>query len=69
MSFVRRELDRIEVALRQPQPGNRYAELYAAQQALSWSLDPDGFKSPMVMITGILGDSEDCPAGLNPALF
>ena len=32
--------------------GNRHAELYAAQQALEWALEPDCIKSPFQMING-----------------
>jgi hypothetical protein len=64
MGVVRRELDQIAEALREPQPPKRYIELYAAQQALSWALDPENYASPMVVIaegrivapTGTLGD-------------
>jgi len=65
MSFIQRELDRIGVALRQPQPGKEYAELYAAQQALVWVLEPDGFKPPydMVMRANTPEGSKDCPEG------
>jgi hypothetical protein len=48
--FVQRELDRIAGALREPQPPKRYCELYAAQQALSWALDPEHFASPVIAI-------------------
>ena len=57
VGFVGRELDRIAVALREPQPPKRYAELYAAQQALSWALEPEGFMSPHDLLTG--GTSPD----------
>lgn len=62
MSFVQRELDRIGDALRQPQPSNRYAELYAAQQALMWATDPTDFKAPydMLVVTSTPEDSGDC---------
>jgi hypothetical protein len=65
MSFIQRELDRIGNALRQPQPGREYAELYAAQQALVWALEPDGFKSPYDMLVNArdtLEDLKDCRA-------
>ncbi len=52
--FVQRELDRIAVALRESQSPERYGQLYAAQQALSWALEPNGFSAPMDTITGIL---------------
>jgi hypothetical protein len=35
MGFIERELRRIS-----------YRQLYAAQQALVWALDPDGFRAP-----------------------
>ena len=57
MSFIQRELDKISVALAGgsgPQP-----ELYAAQQALSWALEPSGFKSPYELLKGIREGSED----------
>ena len=63
MSFVARELDRISARLREPGiPEQEYECLYAAQQALSWVLEPSGFKSPYDSITGIPADSEDCPS-------
>jgi hypothetical protein len=69
VSFIQRELNRIEIALRQPQSRNHYAELYVAQQALAWALDPTGFAAPLTMITGTPAGSEDCPAELRPAPF
>jgi hypothetical protein len=50
VGFVARELERICLALRQPQPPKRKAELYAAQQALSWALDPSNFAAPSAII-------------------
>jgi hypothetical protein len=67
MSFIQRELDHLAVALREPRFAINYDRLYAAQQALSWALDPTGFKSPYALITGIPADSTDCPAGSRPA--
>ena len=61
MSFVERELGRISDRLRQPSlPEDEYEKLYAAQQALSWALDPEGYRSPYDSITGIQAGSEDC---------
>lgn len=51
MSFIQRELDRIAEELRKNPNGEHYAELYAAQQALSWALEPGGFRGPYAMIT------------------
>jgi hypothetical protein len=59
MSFIQRELDRIGNALRQTQPSPGYAELYAAQQALMWALEPNGFKPPYDMIERAHTDVHD----------
>lgn len=61
MSFVQRELDRISAILRDGLHPN-HKELYAAQQALVWAQEPNGFASPLTQITGIQGAKEDCPA-------
>ena len=64
MSFIQRELDRIGNALTGAQSGNRYAELYAAQQALAWAMEPTGFKPPYDMLASATGTQEgsgDCP--------
>jgi hypothetical protein len=50
VGFVARELALISKALLEPQSAKRYVELYAAQQALSWSLDPANFASPLATI-------------------
>lgn len=63
MSFIQRELNRISTALRESPQSNDYDRLYAAQQALSWATDPNGFASPMKHIRGIQVGSEDCSAG------
>jgi hypothetical protein len=67
MSFVQRELNRIQGALTlHPQ---RHAELYAAQQALAWALEPTGIKPPSdAIVMGTLEDSEDCSAHSCPPL-
>ena len=63
MSFIARELDRISSRLREPiLPDGEYEKLYAAQQALSWALEPEGFRSPYDSITGIPAEPEDCSA-------
>ena len=72
MSFVQREIERVGAALSVPQSTTRYLELYAAQQALMWALEPIGFKPPYDMIVGsnIPADTEDCQAvnGHSPSL-
>jgi hypothetical protein len=61
MSFVQRELDRIRVALVEgPRSDDERRQLYAAQQALSWALEPIGFKAPYATITGTPEEPEDC---------
>lgn len=67
MSFIQREIDRISAALREPRNSDEYRQMYAAQQALLWASEPNGFASPTTMITGISPALEDCPAGSHPA--
>ena len=62
MSFIQRELDRIAVALREPREGEEYSRLYAAQQALSWAMEPDWFKAPYDAFSGTAQGSEGCRA-------
>jgi hypothetical protein len=50
VGFVQRELDRIAIALQEPQPPERYCALYAAQQALRWALEPGGYQAPSEVI-------------------
>lgn len=57
MSFIQRELEKVEKALREPQYAEQYDQLYAAQQALSWALDPYGFRPPFATIMDIREDS------------
>lgn len=58
MSFLQRELDRVQCALRDPSNKDQYDELYAAQQALAWASEPNGYASPMKMLMGTPGDLE-----------
>lgn len=68
MSFIQRELGRLQGALLDPANAERYDRLYAAQQALAWAAEPEGFRSPHDMImgapvlpaTGIREGSEGC---------
>ncbi|QIE53955.1 hypothetical protein G5B40_02695 [Pikeienuella piscinae] len=69
MSFIARELDRVSSALRENPQRNDYDRLYAAQQALAWAADPNGFASPMAMIVGIQEGSEDCLGYPDPPQF
>ena len=69
MSFVQRELERIQTELWTSQGSGHWAECYAAQQALAWALDPSGCASPYNMIKGIREGSEDysAPAHHSPS--
>ena len=60
IGFVQRELDRIAVALLAEPSQECYAPVVAAQQALSWALEPVGFKSPYDSIMGIPEAPADC---------
>ena len=61
MGMIARELELLGRALRSA-PEGRYQELYAAQQALSWALDPQAFKTPCETLSGIRRDAEGCQA-------
>lgn len=65
MSFLQRELDRIRKGLLEPRGDEEYRQLHAAQQALSWALEPTGFKSPYDTIMGTPEGLEDCPSSLS----
>ncbi len=65
MGFMQRELERIERGLREPQSSERYCQLYAAQQALSWALEPSGFALPYdTIVSGRVRPLRDTPASL-----
>jgi hypothetical protein len=60
MGFVERELMSLNRAIVSEENEWVRAKLYAAQQALSWVIEPDGFASPIQMIKGTLGEKADC---------
>ena len=63
MSFIERELDRITKALHERhEEDDIYRQLYAAQQALSWALEPEGVKAPYSTIMGTPEATADCPS-------
>lgn len=63
-SFIHRELDRINNVILGPISPDRYRELYVAQQALSWALDPSGYAAPYDVIQqGRVQPPTDIPAG------
>lgn len=57
MSFIQREIDRFNAAIRSGESNRE--ELYAAQQALAWVMEPEGFASPAAMLMGIQEGSKD----------
>lgn len=60
MGFIGRELERLGHALcADPRP-EREAELYAAQQALAWALDPAIAMSPYAMLTDSAATGTGC---------
>lgn len=65
MSYIQRELDRVQAVLHTEGP-DKNAQLYAVQQALSWALEPHGFKSPYDLVTGTPGGSGDCSEPRHP---
>jgi hypothetical protein len=69
VGFVQRELDRIAVALRQAPNPECYAQLSAAQQALSWALEPVGFAAPYdTIMRGTQAATEGCSEIPHPPL-
>ena len=60
MSFIEREMTRINRALVDNPEGSEHDRLYAAQQALAWALEPTGAKSPYDFIMGIQQEPEGC---------
>ncbi len=69
MSFIQREIDRIQAALVAVKDERQYQELYAAQQALAWVLEPIGMASPAAVILGTPEAQEGCWAEPHPAPF
>lgn len=66
MEHVHAELRRIRARLACPEP-NEHAGLYAAQQALSWVLNPRQFAPPYRTVTGIReGEADCCPENCQP---
>ena len=68
MGFVDRELQRLAVAIVDPSNSAKRDQLYAAQQALGWAIEPNAAKSPYDMIMGIPGEPGDCPGEPHPLL-
>jgi hypothetical protein len=62
---IQKELGKIERALRSKNTtAATYCQLYAAQQALCWALNPNGYATPTKVILGgkvmpLMGTQED----------
>lgn len=66
MTYIQRELERLERALDNGVGNPRYPEIYAARQALAWAVDPEAFRAPYAYLNGTPEGSADCPAGPCP---
>src|SRR5689334_19600488 len=61
MQFIEHELKRIHDVITSNERPERYNELYAAQQALVWTLDQATFKAPsQMLVNDIQEDSAGC---------
>ncbi len=65
MSFITRELDKLNRALCEGADNPRYPEIYAAQQALRWALDPKAYRAPYSYVMDIQEGSGDYPEYLD----
>ena len=63
MTYIQRELERLERALDYGVGNPRYLEIYAARQALAWASDPGSARSPYGYLMNTFSGSEDCLAG------
>lgn len=63
MTYIQRELDRLERALDAGVGNPRYYEIYAARQALAWAVDPGAARSPYGYLMNTFSGSKDCLAG------
>jgi len=66
MTYIQRELERLERALDNGVGNPRYPEIYAARQALAWAVDPESARSPHAYLSDIPVGSRDCPACHRP---
>jgi hypothetical protein len=66
MSFIERELARLGAAIVDPINAERRDQLYAAQQALGWAIEPTGIKTPYNMIMGTPEEPGDYPGEPRP---
>lgn len=69
MSFIQREIDKLSAELAKTEIDTpEHTALHAAQQALSWALEPHAYASPYGMLTGNVSDNSALiPSGDGPA--
>ena len=61
MSFIQRELERLERALDSGVGNPRYPEIYAARQALAWAVDPGTARPPCAYLMSTSSGSLPLP--------
>lgn len=67
MNLLIDELTRIREKLLDIKSGEKYDQLYAAQQALAWAHDPEAVESPYKMIMrDTLEEPKDCQVSIHP---
>lgn len=66
MDHIQKELRRIGERLAAGADPFEHAGLYAAQQALCWAAQPEDYKSPFALVTGIQEGSEGCSGSHRP---
>ncbi len=64
--FIERELGRLRAAILDHSNADKRDFLHAAQQALEWAREPNGFATPFAMVMGIREERVDCPALRHP---
>ena len=64
MSYIQRELDKIETAIRNTEDGPTLDCLRVAQQSLHWALDPDCVSSPSKYLNKFHGTDLAPTAGM-----
>lgn len=68
MGFIDRELQRLNAEIARKEDGPVRDTLYAAQQALAWAQEPNGFESPYELLTrGTQEGSEGYLAAPHPS--
>ena len=67
MGRITEEHSRLYALMESVGSGPQFAQLYAAQHALNWVLNPERFGAPFDYITGIEFGSPDCLTSSRPA--